>query len=79
MAKKVLKTLLSQGYRYVDTTYDDDFIYDVFENDYGSRRLFIVGCRQIYKHQLLTATQITILYRKRRFKENGKIRYYIIK
>lgn len=45
MAKKVLKALLSQGYRYVDTTYDDDFIYDVFENDYGSRRLFIVGCR----------------------------------
>ena len=41
MAKKLLKL----GYHYVDTIYDDDFIYDVYENQHGQRKLIIIDVR----------------------------------
>lgn len=41
MAKKLIKL----GYSYVDTIYDTDFIYDVYENSLGIRKLVIIGCR----------------------------------
>lgn len=43
MAMKVLRQMTRLGYHYVDTTYDDDFIYDIYENDTGIRKSFIVG------------------------------------
>lgn len=33
------------GYHYVDTIYDDDFIYDVYENALGQQKLIIVDAR----------------------------------
>ena len=45
VAKKILKELVKQGYQYIDTIYDDDFIYDVFENQLGQRKVFIIGVR----------------------------------
>ena len=41
MAKKLIRL----GYSYVDTIYDTDFIYDVYENSLGIRKLVIIGCR----------------------------------
>lgn len=41
MAKKLIK----MGYHYVDTTFDDDFIYDIYMNDKGIKRLVIIGTR----------------------------------
>lgn len=32
-------------YHWVDTIFDDDFIYDVFENAQGHKVLFLVGER----------------------------------
>lgn len=31
MAKKLIKSLVRHGFKYVDTIYDDFFIYDVFQ------------------------------------------------
>lgn len=31
------------GYEWVDTIFDSDFIYDVYENSNGQRKVIIVG------------------------------------
>lgn len=41
MAKKLIKL----GFKYVDTIFDSDFIYDVYENSNGVRKLVIIGTR----------------------------------
>lgn len=41
MARKLIK----MGYHYVGTTYDSDFIYDIYENDKGSTKLVPIQCR----------------------------------
>ena len=41
MARKLLRL----GYHYVDTVYDDDFIYDVYMNKYGIKKLVIIDTR----------------------------------
>ena len=49
VARKVVndmaRQLIKLGYTYVDTIYDDDMIYDVYENLYGNRKLVPIGCR----------------------------------
>lgn len=32
-------------YSYVGTTYDDDFIYDIYENDRGEKKYIIIDTR----------------------------------
>ena len=39
MAKK----LINLGYEYVGTTYDEYFIYDIYQNELGSTKYIIVG------------------------------------
>ena len=41
----VAKYMKKLGYHYVDTIYDDDFIYDVYENALGQQKLIIVDAR----------------------------------
>lgn len=36
------KTINGQTWYYVDTIYDEDFIYDVYENDFGEHFYEIV-------------------------------------
>ena len=43
--RTVAKLLRKLGYYWVDTTYDDDFIYDIYENNYGQRKAIIIGVR----------------------------------
>lgn len=35
--------LLELGYVWVDTTYDDDYIYDIYQNELGDTKYLIVG------------------------------------
>lgn len=37
------KRLLDLGYEYVDTTYDEYFIYDIYQNELGDTKYIIVG------------------------------------
>lgn len=41
MARKLIKL----GFNYCGTTYDDDFIYDIYENNMGVRKLVVIGAR----------------------------------
>ena len=43
--KLVAKKLIRLGYSYIGTIYDDDFIYDIYENDRGIKKLVIIGVR----------------------------------
>ena len=41
MARKLKRI----GYVYVDTVFDDDFIYDVYMNHNGDKKYIIIGTR----------------------------------
>lgn len=44
MAKQIVKQLVMSGYHYVDTIFDDDFIYDIYELN-GRFKKVCIGTR----------------------------------
>ena len=43
MAQEMIKIINGETYYYVGTTYDDDLIYDIYENDKDEQIYEVVG------------------------------------